>query len=120
MSIFDRIGNIGKGVGKVWARNAKEAFDRLQSGSPDWDDDGDATADPRERKLRLLEKMRDEGLLSESEYRDKRSDVLGVRTKPEDKPRRRTRSLDPAPEATEPEQAEPAATKNDKPRKRNL
>ncbi len=112
MGFFDRMANLGKGVGKVWARNAKEAFDRLQSGAEDWDDDGDPTADPTERKLRLLSAMRDEGLLSEAEYRQKRAGVVGLSPST---PKTPVAAQDDAPaDKPEPE------TKKDKPRKRNL
>ncbi len=77
MGFFDRMSNLGKGVGKVWAKNAREALDKIGKG--DWGDDNWGDGEPQDaldRRLKMLDKLRSEGLLSNDEYQAKRAEVV--------------------------------------------
>ncbi len=96
MSVFDRLGNLGRGMVRVWASSDERPsradllaeLDRLEAearrltGLPDRpsEDDTSDVADPAAHRRALLDKALEDGILTAEEYARKLDQAPGPST----------------------------------------
>lgn len=87
MGVFDRMGNLGKGMAKVWGKQAKAVLDGRPAAPARSESHSSESAlpaeDPVVKKLRTLDAMRASGTLDEVEYAQRRGEAVDGGSEPE-------------------------------------